>query len=156
MRPCSTLLLLPFLAACGTVHDWRELRTAPMPLGECLDGIAFVANGAGLKSDESVTDRGTGIWQSRWRLRSLPPLGRPGRYRFRAEVLLEEGSAVLGWPVRFVVEAQQVDDERYYRDPRDEDFGGAGQDREKETILGEALQRRLAPKAASGAGKRAP
>ena len=145
----SLFLALPFLAACGTVHEWRELQTAPMPIGECFDGIAFIAKGAGLASDDSVTDRGNGIWQSRWRQRALFQ-GRPGRYRLRAEVLIDEGSPTKVWPLRFAVEAQKVKDERRYNDARDEDFSSDGQDREKEAILGEALQRRLAPKPLPG------
>lgn len=145
--PPRAVLFLPLLlsAACGTVRDWRELRSGPMSYGECFDGLVHVANGAGFTADGSATDRGLGIWQSRWRFRTLPPVGRPARYRLYAEILVDEGSPATGWPIRFAVDQQQVTDLRRSIDPREEDWSKAGQDRETEAILGEALVRRLAP-----------
>ncbi len=146
-----SLVLVPFLfAACGTVHDWRELQTAPMTLGDCLDGFEHVATGQGFVVDGGVTDRGNGIWQSRWRDRVHPTNRHPARFRLYAEVLIEEGSAAKGWPIRYAVEQQIVDDLRRSIEPREEDWSNDGQDREREAILGEALVRRLAPKSAPG------
>jgi hypothetical protein len=142
--PWLVLLCLP---ACGVVRDWRELRSAPMAYGECFDGLVFVASGAGFSSDASVTDRGLGIWQSRWRTRIEPVKRHPVRYRFLAEVLLDEGSDSTGWPIRFVVEQEVVNDLRRSMEPREEDWSRHGQEREKEAILGDALVRKLAPKA---------
>ena len=116
-----------------------------MTLGECFDGLIFVANSSGFTADVSACDRGLGFWQSRWRLRQLG-LNRPGRYRLRAEVMLDEGSTAAGWPIRYVVEQQKVKDLRHSMDPREEDWSSDGQDREIETIFGEKLVRRLSPK----------
>lgn len=149
------LLFLPFLfTSCGLVRDWREMRTAPMSYGECFDGFVHVATGAGFSSDNSVTDRGLGIWQSRWRFRVLRPSGHPARYRLYAEVLVDEGSPATGWPIRFAVDQEKVDDLRRSIDPREQDWSSAGQDRESEAILGEALTRRLAPKPMPDQGAR--
>ncbi len=146
MRARCLLFVPCLLASCGTVRSWRELQTEPMTLGEAFDGLVHVANGAGFTSDASVTDRGMGVWQSRWRTRVLPPVGHPARFRLRAEILVDEGSAAAGWPMRYAVDQETVDDLRRSIDPREEDWSSAGQDREKEAILGEALARRLAPR----------
>ncbi|MGB3968058.1 MAG: hypothetical protein WBO45_15085, partial [Planctomycetota bacterium] len=150
---CLPFLLLLF-AACGTVHDWRELKTAPMTFGECYTGIVEIASRE-LRSDDSVSDRGLGIWQSRWRTKMLER-NFLGRQRLRVEVLLDEGSATDGWPIRYVVEQQKVEDLRRFTDPREDDWSDAGQDREAETLLGERLLRRLAPKAAGTPEQRRP
>ena len=128
------------------MRDWRELKTAPMTLGECMDGVVHVAKGAGFMSDDSVTDRGMGIWQSRWRGRVMRPSGNPARYRLYLEVLVEEGSAADGWPIRYTVDQEKVDDLRRSIEPREEDWSSTSQDSETEAILGEAFVRRLAPK----------
>jgi hypothetical protein len=144
-RCLSSLLLLLVVPACGTIHEWTELKSAPMTFGECYDGITFVAKNGGFAPDVPSCDRGNGIYQSRWRFRQLG-LGRPGRYRLIAEVLLDEGSAKDGWPIRFVVEQQKVKDLRDALEPKEEDWSDDGQDSEAETIFGEKLSRRLSPK----------
>ncbi len=139
------LLFLPLLfASCGLVRDWRELRTSPMTIGECQDGLIHVATGAAFTSDDSVTDRGLGIWQSRWRFRVLDNR-HPARYRLRAEILVDEGDPKTGWPIRYAVDQETVKDLRRSLEPREEDWSSAGQDKEGEAILGERLVRRLAP-----------
>lgn len=145
VRHLLVLLALLATTACGTVSDWRELQTAPMTLGQCFDGLVFVAQTSGFSADVPECDRGNGKWQSRWRLRQLG-LGRPGRYRLRAEVLLDEGSNAKGWPIRYVVEQQKVKDLRRSMEPTEEDWSSDYQDREAETILGERLSRRLSSK----------
>ena len=156
------LCLLPSLfASCGLVRDWRELQTEPMPIGACFDGVDHCARGMKFVSDDSVTDRGLGIWQSRWRQRVKPPVGRPARYRLRVEILVDEGSSKTGWPVRFAIDQEVVDDLRRANAPEEGDWSRDGQDTELEAILGEALLRRLAPrfggiKAASEDGARPP
>lgn len=143
-----SLCVLPFLfASCGLVRDWRELETEPMPIGECFDGVAHCATGMRFTSDDSVTDRGLGIWQSRWRQRVKPPVGHPARYRLRVEILVDEGSAKAGWPLRFAIDQEYVDDLRRSNAPEEDDWSSDGQDRELEAILGEALRRKLAPRA---------
>jgi hypothetical protein len=141
---CWSLFPLLFVA-CGTVHDWRELRTDPMTLAEAYEGIAFVASGDGFLNDASVSDRGLGTWQSRWKQRTLENR-HPGRFRLRAEVLLDQGSAANGWPIRYAILQQTVKDLRRSVTPQEDDWSNNGQDREREAILGEKLFRRLAPK----------
>jgi hypothetical protein len=154
MRACC-LLVLPFLfTSCGLLRSWRELDTSPMTYGECFDGVEHVAKGAGFTSDGSVTDRGLGIWQSRWRYRVLPPVGRPARYRLYLEVLVDEGSPQKGWPIRYAVDQEHVEDLRRSVEPREQDWSVTDQDKETEAILGEMLSRRLvrpAPRTAGGA-----
>ena len=144
----SVLCWLPLaflLAACGTVTDWRELRSAPMTFGECYDGLVFVAKKDGFAADTMGSDRGLGTWQSRWRERQIG-LGRPGRYRLRAEILIDEGSSTAGWPIRYAIEQDKVKDLRKSLQPAEEDWSADGQDREREVIFGEKLVRRLAGK----------
>jgi hypothetical protein len=145
VRHLLVLLALFATSACGTVSDWRELQSAPMTFGECFDGLLFIAQNSGFAADVTQCDRGNGKWQSRWRFRQLG-LGRPGRYRLRAEVMIEEGSNAKGWPLRYVVEQQKVKDLTRSLEPAEEDWSSDYQDREAETILGEKLSRRLAPK----------
>ena len=139
---------LPFcflLPACGTVTDWRELRTDPMTFGECYDGLAFVAGKDGFVGDVSASDRGLGTFQSRWRQRVTDDR-HPGRFRLRAEVLIDEGSPADGWPIRFAIEQQRVKNLTRSFEPVEEDWSPAGQNREREVLFGEMLVRRLAPK----------
>ena len=145
MKSVALLPLLLCLPACGTITDWREMQTAPMTFGECWEGFVYIATHDSFLPDTSACDRGLGLWQSRWRERQGDRF-RPIRYRLRAEVLLDEGSTATGWPIRFAVEQQTVEDLRHSREPREEDWSGAGQDREREAILGDKLVRRLAPK----------
>lgn len=146
MKSASLLPLLLCLPACGTVTDWREMRSAPMTFGACYDGLVFIAQRDGFSADSLTTDRGNGSWQSRWRERQIG-LGRPGRYRLRAEVMIDEGNDATGWPVRFAVDQQKVKDLTKSLQPREEDWSDDGQDVEREAILGEKLSRRLASKA---------
>lgn len=148
------LLAAPFFASCGTVHDWRELQTAPMTFGECYDGLLYVATHAGFAVDASASDRGMGTLQSRWRQRQLG-LGRPGRYRLIAEVMIDEGTAQKGWPVRYVIMQEKVKDLRKSMEPQEGDWSKDGQDRERETLFGEMLVRRVGPKPDAKGGEKA-
>ncbi len=153
MRPSLLLAFAaPFFASCGNVHNWRELQTAPMTFGECYDGLLYLAKNDGFTIDVSASDRGLGTLQSRWRFRQLG-LNRPGRYRLIAEVMIDEGSAQKGWPVRYVIMQEKVKDLRRSMEPRESDWSKDGQDRERETIFGERLVRRLGEDSASKAGK---
>ena len=148
MKSARSLLSIPVLfalCACGTISDWREARSAPMTFGDCFDGLIAIANTSGFTADVSACDRGNGLWQSRWRTRQLERFGY-GRYRLRAEVLIDEGSAKTGWPIRYVVEQQRVKDLRNTLDPAEGDWSNDGQDRETEAVFGEKLVRRLCPK----------
>jgi hypothetical protein len=141
---CFVCLLLFLFASCGAIRDWRELRTDPMPIGECYDGIVFVV-AKDLVSDTSVSDRGLGIWQSRWRTRYLER-NQVARARLRVEIDIDEGSAKAGWPIRYIVEQEKVKDLRRDLDPREEDWSSMEQDKEAEVLIGERLVRKLAPK----------
>lgn len=116
-----------------------------MPVGDCYDGIIFVATRSGLLADMTMCDRGYGTWQSVWRLRQLRPFG-IGRYRLRVEILMDEGSPSGGWPVRYIFEQQRVEDPRNERDPLEEHWTDDGQDTEAEVIFGERLRRRIGRK----------
>ena len=141
-----SLPLLCLLVSCGTVHNWRELQTEPMSLGAAWDGFVEVVTARdGWRTDHSATDRGNGVWQSRWKKREMER-NFPIRNRVRMEILIDEGSREKGWLLRYVIEQEKVEDLRRHAAPREEDWSADGQDGEGETILGERLARRLAPK----------
>jgi hypothetical protein len=143
---CLSLFLLLF-AGCTHVRDWREMQTDPMPIGECYEGVSFIANAAGFQADAAASDRGHGIWQSRWRSRTLEGEKRHrARFRLYLEIDVDKGSAIAGWPIRYVIEQQWIEDLRRERSPKDDDWDWKGQDKEAEAIFGERLMRRVAPK----------
>ncbi len=155
MQARWSLCLLLLLPSCGIVRDWRELRTDPMSLGECYEGLSYIVTRNGLVIDAATSDRGHGTLQTRWRERLLDNRHR-GRFRLQAEILVDEGSAANGWPIRYIVEQETVKDLRRDLEPREEDWSPAGQDSERETILGEQLLRRLAPKSLEPAKQQGP
>jgi len=144
--PC---LLLLFLCSCGSVRDWHELKTEPMTLGACYDGLRHIAAGARFLEDSANCDRGYGTWQSRWRRRESE-FNFPLRNRLRAEIDVDNGSTEEGWLIRYVIEQEKVTDLRRHRAPREEDWSADGQNRELETLFTQALARRLAPKTTLG------
>ena len=141
MVRCLPLL---FLVACGTVREWRYLDTEPMSLAECYDGVVFIADVA-YRNDTSVSDRGLGVYQSRWRRRESD-YNFPLRHRLRCEILIDQGSSDKGWPVRYRIEREKVEDLRRHRDPQEDDWSADGQDSEAEALFAQRLARRLAPK----------
>ncbi|MGE3175595.1 MAG: hypothetical protein AB7O97_23425 [Planctomycetota bacterium] len=141
--PSPCLLLLALLPACGTVREWQELQTGPASRAEVYDAVEFLARTDGFAPEVGACDRGLAVWESRWRFRQLG-LGRPGRFRLRAEILIDDGSAETGWIVRYCVEQQQVKDLKKSMDPAEEDWSDGGQDGEREFLFGERLRRRLA------------
>jgi hypothetical protein len=141
----ALLLSLTFLASCTNITEWREMRTAPMKYAECYDGVVDIATHNGFTADTTISDRGLGVWQSRWRERVADNAGRSGRYRLRAEVMMEEGSTTSGWPLRFAIEQQKVKDLRKSMDPTEDDWSDDGQYGDREVILAEQLVRRLVP-----------
>lgn len=146
MKLAPLLLLLSLFASCSSVRDWRELQTEPMSIGEVWNGFVSIATARdGWRVDESATDRGNGFWQSRWRKREMER-NFPIRNRLKMEIFLDDGSREQGWLIRYVIEQEKVKDLRRHRDPRENDWSSNGQDIEGETILGERLVRRLAPK----------
>lgn len=146
MKPVLRLIPVALLlASCGTVVEWHEMQSAPMTIGECYDGLVYIAMHDGFRADSTGTDRGYGRWQSRWRERQLG-LNRPGRYRLRAEVMIDDGSTEKGWIVRYVVEQQKVKDLAHSRNPIEDDWSDDGQDAEREALFTEKLVRRIGPK----------
>lgn len=144
VAPCL-LLLLPALASCGSVRQWRELKTEPMTRGAAWNRFVEVVTARdSWLSDPSETDRGLGIWQSRWRVREKER-NFPIRNRLRAEFLFDYGSDEEGWLLRYVVEQESCDDLRRHSNPREEDWSADGQETELEAILGQRLLRALAP-----------
>jgi len=129
-------------AGCGAIIDWREIKSDPMTVAECYEGFVYIAGKDGFAADAAACDRGLGTWQSRWRPRS-GQLGRAQRYRLRAEILVEEGSAEHGWTIRYAIEQEKVKDLRHAVNPGPSDWSPDGQDGEREALLGEKLARRL-------------
>lgn len=129
------------LGSCRTAFQWQEVRSGPATRAEVYDAVDFVARGDGFLPGPTC-DRGLGIWESKWRYRQLG-LGRPGRYRLRSELLIDEGSRETGWSVRFKIEQEKVDDLRKSLDPREQDWESDGQDYEREALFVERLRLRL-------------
>jgi len=146
MKLAPWLLLFSFLASCGTVRDWRELETEPMSFGEAWEGFTRIATARdGWRVDEAATDRGNGVWQSRWKKREMER-NFPIRNRLKMEFFMDDGSREKGWLMRYVIEQEKCKDLRRHSNPQEDDWSADGQDNEGEAILGERLVRRLAPK----------
>ena len=141
-------LLLPvllLLASCGTLHDWQEVKTEKIAQAELFDAIEHIALKNGYTPDVGETDRGLGVFVSRWR-RSHQWVGRPLRYRLVVEVDLEEPTQEGGYFVRYAVERQKVGNPSRSMDPREEDWSDDGQESEAEYLFGTSLQLRLTGK----------
>lgn len=146
MKLAPLLLLFSLFASCNSIRQWNELQTEPMSIGAAYGGFVAIATARdGWRVDASSTDRGLGVWESRWRKREMER-NFPIRNRLRMEILVDEGSREEGWWVRYVIEQEKVKDLRRHSQPREEDWSADGQDPEGEAILGERLRRRLAPK----------
>ncbi|MCK5944977.1 MAG: hypothetical protein KAI24_23520 [Planctomycetes bacterium] len=146
MKLAWSILLFSLLASCGSVRNWRELKTEPMSLGEAWQGfVDIVSSRDGWVVDHSRTDRGNGIWESRWKQRETER-NFPIRNRLRMEILIDEGSRIDGWLLRYVIEQEKCKDLRRHQAPREEDWSPNGQNAEAESVLGRRLALRLAPK----------
>jgi hypothetical protein len=142
-RWCWLLCSSPWLlAGCGSVKSWQEMTTKPMRQGEVFAAVDQLARADGFLPDAANSDTGLGTWQSRWRNRQIG-LGRPGRFRLRVEVMIDEGSLETGWPVRYLVEQQKVKDLKKSASPEESDWSADGQDSEREYLFGERLRRRV-------------
>lgn len=131
--------LLP--AGCVAAYQWQEVASGPSSRGEVYMAVDQVARAHGFVPGTGC-DQGLGTWESRWKHLSME-LGRPSRLRLHAEVLIDEGDAAAGWPVRYWIERQKVDDLRRSLDPRETDWEADGQDGEREFLFGEALRLKL-------------
>ena len=139
-----SLLALALLGtSCRTAYRWQEFQTGPVTQAEVFDAIERLARTDGFAPGEQC-DRGLAVWVSRWRQQQVG-LGRPGRSRLHAEILVDQGSAQDGYMVRFRIERQVVEDLKKSRDPREEDWSEAGADTEREYLFGERLRRSLPP-----------
>jgi len=143
MKTLSCLLVIgaSFLAGCRTAFEWREVETGPAPRAEVYDAVDYLARGDGFLPGPDC-DRGLGIWESKWKYRHLG-LGRPGRYRLRAELMIDQGSSETGWLVRYKIDQQKVDDLRKATNPRERDWETDGQDTEREALFGERFRLRF-------------
>lgn len=137
--PLLALLLL--CAACGTSRNWQEVHTVPMRFAQVWEGVDFVARTDGFLPDPAESDRGLGVYQTRWRRQTLM-LGRAGRYRLRAEIRAKE-EPEGAWLVRYYIEQQKVDDLARMFTQTEDDWSAAGQFSAREQIFGERLSRRL-------------
>jgi len=145
MKLAPSVLLLSLLASCGSFRNWRELQTEPMTLGDAWQGcVDIVTSRDGWVVDHSATDRGNGVWQSRWKRRETER-NFPVRSRLCMEILVDDGSRQEGWLVRYAVEQEICEDLRRHQEPTEEDWSSYGQNTEAEAVLGERLVRRLAP-----------
>jgi hypothetical protein len=137
----AAALLLACLPACGTSHDWRVIDAPAHSFATVYDAVGELAVSDGFRPDPAVCDRGLGIWQSRWRNRTLG-LGRAGRSRLHAEIQ-KPREDFKGWQLRFYVEAELVQDLDRALDPNEGDWSSAGQDGEREMIFAERVRSRL-------------
>jgi hypothetical protein len=145
MKLAASIVLCALTTACSSFRNWRELRTAPMSLGEAWKGFEdIVGSRDGWTEDRSGSDRGNGLWESRWKERESP-MNFPIRNRLRMEILVDEGSRADGWLLRYAIEQEKCEDLRRHIDPREQDWSSDGQNTEAEAVLGERLVRRLAP-----------
>ncbi len=137
----SLLPLVLCLATACSFTSYREIETIPLTKGQVWQGISEVANTGGWPSDPAVTDEGLGIYQSRWRIRTLR-LGHAGRRRLRVEIE-PISDPQKGWTVSYYIEQQLVDDPRRSFDPVESDWQYDGQDAQQEEIFAARLRIRL-------------
>lgn len=136
------------LAACAnTRRDWQEVASPPAPFEEVWDAVRNTAQVNQYTEDTRASDRGLGVFQTRWKTAELP-FGRGRRSRLRAEIERVE-EAPNGWLVRFYVERQTVRDIGRSLFPEEDDWSADGQDRDTEVRLLRQLQLRFARTATS-------
>lgn len=127
-------------ASCQS-FEWREYRSGPATQAEVYDAIDYLARTDGF-GPSAESDRGLAIWVSRWRVQQIG-LGRPGRLKLRAEIVLDDSNPEEGFLVRFRVERQSVADLGKSLEPEEDDWEEDGQDEEREYLFGERLRRKL-------------
>ena len=137
---CALLLGLSALSACGTRRDFVELRAGERTFGEVWGAVDRVASTDGFRQDTAASDRGLGIYQTRWDRRVLG-LGRSGRRRLHCEIVPDRENED-GLMVRFYVEQQRVQD-LGMSTPTEKDWDDAGQDGVYQNIFVERLARFL-------------
>jgi len=129
------------LAACGSHRNFVELKAHDRTFGEIWEGIDQVASSDGFRVDSSETDRGRGIYQTRWD-RKVLNLGRSGRRRLHAEIV-PDPDATEHSMVRFYVEQEKVTDLGKTFNVEERDWDSAGQDTQYQQIFVERLARVL-------------
>lgn len=127
-------------ASCQS-FEWREYRSGPATQAEVYDAIDYLARTDGF-GPSAESDRGLAIWVSRWRVQQIG-LGRPGRLKLHAEIVLDQSNPEEGFLVRYWIERQSVADLGKSLEPEEDDWEDDGQDEEREYLFGERLRRKL-------------
>ena len=128
------------LAACGTRRDFVELSAGDHKFGDIWSAVDRVATSDGFRLDVASSDRGLGVYQTRWDRRVLG-LGRSGRRRLYCEIV-DDRYADDQLMVRFYVEQQHVQD-LGLSNPAEDDWDDAGQDGVYQRTFYERLSRFL-------------
>ena len=106
----AVVVVVGALAACEGPRAWRDLGERPLPFETVWNAVVETSSRHGFAADNSATDRGRGVFQSRWRTQTQ---GFNDSHRLRVRAEMERGNeadAGLGWRVRFCVERQSVTD----------------------------------------------
>jgi hypothetical protein len=139
-RALLSLALLLLAAACGTPRlEWRDLELGERDFEQVWTVFDAVSRQTG-HPPATETDRGLRVYVSRWRERALG-FGRTRRTRVRGEFDRDEGSRA--WNLRYLVEAQRVDDMARSLEPGPDDWEAAGQDAELEQRIDAQMRYRL-------------
>ena len=134
-------LLMVLFASCGTHFEYAELRVGDVPFARVWEGLDYVCRTDGFRVDSAASDRGLGIYETRWRERTLA-LGHAGRRRLHAEIN-DDHQVENGLMVRFYVEQQRVHELTRALRFVEDDWADAGQDTGYQRIFGERLRHRL-------------
>jgi hypothetical protein len=146
------LLLLSASAiasACAGPRQWRDLGERAVPFEQVWTAVVETSSRHGFAIDHSGSDRGRGIYQSRWRTWAQG-FGQTHRLRIHAE--MEQGEVVdsrRSWRLRFHVERQTVPDMARSMDPREADWEADGQERDLEDVIEAQLRLRFGDKLGS-------
>jgi len=143
LRRCAVVLPL-LLAACATpMREWRDLGERELPFEDVWNGVVETCSRHGFVIDERESDRGRGVFTSRWRTSTMG-FGQSRRQRVRAELIPgSEAGARVAWQLRFCVERQTVGDMARSLDPRETDWKPDGQERGMEDIIEAQLRLRF-------------
>lgn len=139
----ALVVVVGALAACEGPRAWRDLGERPLPFETVWNAVVETSSRHGFAADNSATDRGRGVFQSRWRTQTQ---GFNDSHRLRVRAEMERGNeadAGLGWRVRFCVERQSVTDMARSMNPRESDWTPDGQERNMEDIMEAQLRLRF-------------
>ncbi|MEZ5963035.1 MAG: hypothetical protein R3F56_04225 [Planctomycetota bacterium] len=131
------------MTGCAAPPQWRDLGDRAVSFETAWNAVVETSTRHGFTPDDRGTDRGRGLFQSRWRSWTQG-FGQSRRMRMRAE--LERAEAVdesLVWHLRFCVERQSVPDMARSMNPRESDWVSDGQDRDFEDVIEAQLRLRF-------------